>query len=161
MRLNRYLKREMEENRIVRTVSIRWFLSALYSQRDSFSHGKEQSLKASDVPGTITCIFFIHGEHNFYYSSSGLSNQAAHLETIWDERDRTTAGYPEVNANPGELKPLSNTFPSQKQLHKILSIKKIWGSHIKWYSFSSWCSLQLVKHFQIHSYFDPPKDGLV
>lgn len=63
------------------------------------------------------------------------------------------------NSNPGELKPPSNTFPSQKQSHKILSIKKkkkkIWRSHIKWHSFKSHCSLQLA-----HKAFpDPPKDG--
>lgn len=64
------------------------------------------------------------------------------------------------NSNPGELKPPSNTFPPQKQLHKIPSIKKerkkeIWRSHIKSHSFKSRCSLQLAQK----AFPDPPKDG--
>lgn len=63
------------------------------------------------------------------------------------------------SSNPGELKSPSNTFPSQKQLHKI-SPSKISEDPIKRHSLKSCCSLQLIKHFQIHSSFDPPEDGL-
>lgn len=76
-------------------------------------------------------------------------------ETDW-QQDR----YPKWNSNPGELEPPSNPFPSKKQLHNILSIAKMWRSRIKWYSFKLCCSSQLIKRFQGHLCFDPPKDGL-
>lgn len=134
--------------------------SALCLQRDSaVARSSPARLQVCTVPGqahfshagSIISVLEYQGPVTKLHDEQRFEVK----ETDW-QQDR----YPKWNSNPGELKPPANPFPSKKQLHNILVVVKIWRSRIRWYSFKSCCSLQLIKRFQVHLCFDPSKDDL-